>query len=136
MGKSLNIRAQIVCAYGSVFFGCVFKNGQLIVKPVSDRMLSTGDYFTATDFKNNAHWFCAHNGPAVIFNINLRGFSNSTFDNDIGQPFGREYIDPTIVGVDGLILAEEIDKTEAFKRFENRNLSAFPQKNSFQMMIK
>jgi hypothetical protein len=100
-------------------------NGQLEMALVSDRTLTKGDWFQASEWKRNVHWFQAVDGDALVFNTNARGFEPETFDREEG-PFGRRYIDPTGFGDDGKILAREIDEAEANALFANRALDLFP----------
>ncbi|MFK5977810.1 MAG: hypothetical protein QM488_02855 [Rhizobiaceae bacterium] len=100
-------------------------DGRLVLKLVSDRMIGSGDVFQASEWQRNVHWFCAVDGPAVIFNINARGFEETTFDADEG-PFGRCYIDPTQFDETGLIVTEEFDAERAHSLFQGRRLDKFP----------
>lgn len=100
-------------------------DGKLVLKLVSDQMIGPGDIFQASEWSRNVHWFCAVNGPAVIFNINARGFEDKTFDADEGA-FGRCYIDPTQFDDAGLIVSEEFDSEHAHSLFQGRRLDEFP----------
>lgn len=100
-------------------------DGRLVLKLVSEQMLSPGDIFQASEWSRNVHWFCAVDGPAVIFNINARGFEEQTFDSAEGA-FGRCYIDPTHFDEDGLIRTEEFDADHAHELFQGRTLNEFP----------
>lgn len=101
------------------------KDGRLILRLASDRLLGPGDNFQASEWGRNVHWFQAVDGPAIIFNTNARGYETSTFDQDEGS-FGRRYIDPTIFTSGGLIQAEEFQEPEAEARFQGRSLDDFP----------
>ncbi|PCI04378.1 MAG: hypothetical protein COB78_08665 [Hyphomicrobiales bacterium] len=100
-------------------------DGRLVLKLVSDRMIGPGDIFQASEWSKNVHWFCAEGGPAVIFNINARGFEDKTFDTDEAA-FGRCYIDPTQFDNTGLIITEEFDAERAHELFQGRRLDEFP----------
>ena len=99
-------------------------NGKLKLKIASDRTLHPGDWFQASEWSRNVHWFQAVDGPALIFNTNARGFEQNTFDDDGG--FGRRYIDPTLFQSDNLIIGEEFDTSEAHARFAGKSLDRFP----------
>ncbi len=99
-------------------------DGTLVLKLASDRILKPGDWFQASEWKRNVHWFQAIDGSALIFNTNARGFEASTFDEDSGS-FGRRYIDPTCYDDEGLIVCEEFDKPEALVRFDGKSLDSF-----------
>ena len=100
------------------------RDGTLFLNLVSDRMLCPGDSFQASEWNRNVHWFQAVDGPAMIFNTNVRGFEEKTFDADEGN-FGRRYLDPTSFGADGIIRCEEFDEAEAQNRFQKRPLDDF-----------
>ncbi|MEL7429810.1 MAG: hypothetical protein AAFN43_07400 [Pseudomonadota bacterium] len=100
-------------------------DGQLQMALVSDRTLGEGDWFQASEWKRNVHWFQAVDGDALVFNTNARGFEPETFDQEEGR-FGRRYIDPTSFSNDGTILAREIDEAEANALFGNKALDIFP----------
>jgi hypothetical protein len=101
-------------------------SNQLIVQVVRDDILGPGDVFQASEWHNNVHWFCAVEGPAVLFQVNARGYENSTFDKDDDGPFGRRYIDPTQFESSGLITCNQFDEAEAERLFQGRPLSDFP----------
>ena len=101
------------------------ESGRLILAPTRDAILGPGEVFVATDWLNNAHWFCAHEGAAVIFNINIRGYAPSTFDANDDKGFGRRYMDPTKFLADGTIAADEFDQEEAERRFQGKRLTEF-----------
>lgn len=98
---------------------------KLVVQIVRDDILGPGDTFQASEWQNNVHWFCGIGGPAVVFQVNARGYENSTFDKDDNGPFGRRYIDPTQFSDDGLITCNQFDEAEAERRFQGRPLSDF-----------
>lgn len=100
-------------------------DGKLVLKLASDRLIGPGDVFQASEWSRNVHWFCAVDGPVVIFNINARGFEDKTFDADEGT-FGRCYIDPTQFDEAGLIVTEEFDAERAHELFQGRELKEFP----------
>ncbi|MBL4890695.1 MAG: hypothetical protein JKX91_02490 [Rhizobiaceae bacterium] len=100
-------------------------DGKLVLKLVSDRMIGPGDIFQASEWSCNVHWFCAVGGPAVIFNINARGFEEKTFDADEGA-FGRCYINPTNFDEAGRIITEEFNVERAHELFQGRRLDEFP----------
>jgi hypothetical protein len=102
------------------------ENNQLVVEIVRDRILGPGETFQTSEWHRNVHWFCATDGPAVVFNINARGYENSTFDNQDTGPFGRRYLDPTNYDSSGLITCSHFDESEAEQRFQNKPLSGFP----------
>lgn len=100
------------------------ESGNLIMKLVSDRILNPGDWFQASEWVRNVHWFQAIDGSALIFNTNARGFEKTTFDQEEGN-FGRRYIDPTKFGEDGGVLGREIDASEAQAMFQGASLDDF-----------
>ena len=89
-------------------------------------LLAPGDAFQASEWHRNVHWFAAESGPAIVWNFNARGYETTTFDPDDGGPFGRRYLDPRTYGVDGLVIAEELDAEAAEARFQGRPLTADP----------
>ncbi|WP_350333998.1 hypothetical protein [Coralliovum pocilloporae] len=91
-----------------------------------DAVLGEGETFQASEWSRNAHWFCAHNGPALVFNINARGYEAETFDPTDDGSFGRRYLDPTQFSERGHINAEELDREDAENRFQGKLLSDFP----------
>jgi len=98
---------------------------QLIMHLVRDEVLGPGAVFQASEWKNNVHWFCAVEGPAVVFQVNARGYENETFDKNDDGPFGRRYIDPTRFDDSGLITCDQFDESEAERRFQGQPLSNF-----------
>lgn len=100
-------------------------DGNLKLKLVSDRTLLPGDWFQASEWKRNVHWFQAVEGPALIFNTNARGFEKETFDSEENGGFGRRYIDPTQFQEDHTIIGEEFDGEEATARFSGKALEEF-----------
>ncbi|MEM7302526.1 MAG: hypothetical protein AAF468_15715 [Pseudomonadota bacterium] len=100
------------------------ENGTLVLIGRRDAVLGPGDVFVASDEKNNVHWFCGHDGPTMIFNINVRGYAPTVFEED-EDGFGRRYLDPTRVRADNLIEADEFDKDEAERRFQGKPVSGF-----------
>lgn len=99
--------------------------GRLLLRLASDRRLVPGDGFQASEFSRNIHWFQAVGSPALIFNLNARGYERRTFEEEEAG-FGRRYVDPTNAGPDGLFVCEEFDEAEAETRFAGRPLSDFP----------
>jgi len=102
------------------------ENNQLVVQIVRDQILGPGETFQASEWHHNVHWFCAVEGPAVLFQINARGYEKTTFDEDDDGPFGRRYIDPTQLGDEAMIACHQFDEAEAERRFQGRPLSDFP----------
>ncbi len=102
------------------------ETGQLSLRLVNDAILGPGEAFQASEWKRNVHWFCALDEPAVLFNINARGYERTTFDATDDGPFGRRYLDPTHFDENDLIVCEEFDEAEAERRFQGRRLSEFP----------
>lgn len=100
-------------------------SGKLHLRLVTDKVIGPGESFQASEWSRNVHWFSAVEGPARIFNINVRGFEPDTFETDESR-FGRLYVDPTHFQRDGLIVTEEFDEREAIRRFQGKPLSAFP----------
>ncbi len=100
--------------------------GQLKLRLVRDTVLGPGDVFQASEWQNNVHWFSAEGGPAIIFNINARGYEDTTFNDTDHGPYGRRYLDPVHFDTDGLITAETLNEEEAWRLFHNRHLSDFP----------
>lgn len=99
--------------------------GRLLLQPVVERRVAAGGDFQATEFHTNVHWFHAVGGPALIFNLNARGYEDETFEAEEAG-FGRRYVDPTALGSDGLAICEEFGAEEAEARFAGRPLSSFP----------
>lgn len=100
--------------------------GPLHLRLAAERLLAPGDAFQASEWHRNVHWFAAESGPAIVWNFNARGYETTTFDPDDGGPFGRRYLDPRTYGVDGLVIAEELDAEAAEARFQGRPLTADP----------
>ena len=105
------------------------ENLRLIAKIVRDAVLGPGDVFQASEWRRNVHWFCGLENPAIVLNINARGYEKSTFDRDDDGPFGRRYLDPTRFDGDGLITCTQFDEAEAERRFQGKALSNFPAPN-------
>ncbi len=97
----------------------------LILKLTNDTKLSSGGKILMTETKDNAHWFGAEQEPVIVFNFNLSGTSERTFDPPGSRHRARYYLDPTIPKKDDKIIAREITKEEAHERFEKRPLSFF-----------
>jgi len=100
--------------------------GQLMLRLVSDEILTPGQMFQVSEWACNAHWFGAVGGPALIFSVDARGFERKTFDTADVAAFGRRYLDPTGRNREGFIVCEDLDKEEAIRRFGQRPLSDFP----------
>lgn len=100
-------------------------NGRLNLRLVRDARLGPGEVFQASEWRRNVHWFGAIDGPAVLLNINARGYERTTFAQDNPEVFGRRYLDPREFGADGLITCEEIDEAECERRFQGRRLEEF-----------
>ena len=98
--------------------------GTLLIRVISDKIIKEGDVFQASEWKRNAHWFAAVDGPAIIFNMNARGFEQDTFATDADR-FGRLYLDPTRVGTDGLAEVDEFDEARAQQLFQGKRLDQF-----------
>ncbi|MEZ5799291.1 MAG: hypothetical protein R3D29_00690 [Nitratireductor sp.] len=98
----------------------------IAMRLVRDAVLGPGDVFNASEWESNVHWFCAEAGPALIFNINARGYEPSTFPNLTDPGFGRLYVDPTRFDVAGTVHGVETSPEEARRRFGWRRLSEFP----------
>lgn len=80
-----------------------------------------------TESKNNVHWFGSDDLPAVILNFNASGTAERTFDALKSRNKARYFIDPLFGKSDGgLLLAKEIGKAEAYRRFGRRSLNEFP----------
>ena len=101
-------------------------DGRLVMKLVRDCELGSGGAFNAGEWHRNVHWFTAIGGPALIFNINARGYEHETFDAQDQGRFGRRYIDLSSIGEDGMAICEELDEDAAEARFQGKPLSAFP----------
>ena len=102
------------------------ENGQLVVRIVRDEILGAGTVFQASEWRRNVHWFSAIEGPAVVFNFNVRGYEKTTFNAQEEGAFGRRYVDPTFFGEDGLITCSQFDEMEAERRFQGKKLTNFP----------
>lgn len=100
--------------------------GRLNLRLVRDAILSPGDVFQASEWSRNVHWFCGVEGPAVLLNINARGYEAKVFAQDDDGAFGRRYLDPGKFDGDGLITCEEIDEAQCARRFHGRSLAGFP----------
>ena len=108
--------------YERVRFG---EDGKLELRLARDAVLGPGDVIQASEWYRNVHWFSGEGGPAIILQINSRGYEKAAFDENDDGPFGRRYLDPTHFGESGLISCEELDVAEAARRFKNKPLSAF-----------
>ncbi|MCP4182483.1 MAG: hypothetical protein GY761_04100 [Hyphomicrobiales bacterium] len=100
--------------------------GNLEVRLVRDAILGPGDVIQASEWSRNVHWFSGEGGPAVIFQMNARGYEDTVFDDDYEGPFGRRYLDPTKVSDDGIAECEVLDMDEAFLRFKCHSLGEYP----------
>lgn len=98
----------------------------LLLRPLSEGWLGPGDYLQASEMSRNVHWFAAGDEPAAMFNLNIRGFEDDTFDPRGGRPLGRRLLDPTLGADQGLVVAREIEVAEAYERFGTRPLTDFP----------
>ncbi len=96
------------------------------VRLVRDAILGPGDVIQASEWSRNVHWFSGEGGPAVIFQMNARGYEDTVFNDDDEGPYGRRYLDPTKVSDDGIAECEVLDPDEAFLRFKCHSLGEFP----------
>ncbi|MEZ5872469.1 MAG: hypothetical protein R3D32_11640 [Nitratireductor sp.] len=124
------ISTQVVIA-GKIHLREYQRNGRedgehVTLELVRDAVLGPGDVFNASEWERNVHWFSAEGGPALIFNINARGYEPSTFPNAHEPGFGRLYVDPTGYDEAGVVHGEELTPEEARQRFGWRRLSEFP----------
>jgi hypothetical protein len=101
-------------------------DGMLLLRPLSERWLGPGDYLQASEMSRNVHWFAAGDEPAAMFNLNIRGFEDETFDPRDVRSLGRRLLDPTLGADHGLVVAREIEVAEAYGRFGTRPLTDFP----------
>jgi len=101
-------------------------DGRLVMKLARDCELRPGGVFNAGEWHRNVHWFTAVGGPALIFNINARGYEKATFDSEDQGRFGRRYIDLSSIGEDGTATCEELDEESAETRFQGKPLTDFP----------
>lgn len=108
------------------------EDGKLAMRLVRDCELGPGGAFNAGEWHRNVHWFTAIGGPALIFNINVRGYEKQTFDREDQGRFGRRYIDLSSIGEDGTAICPELDEETAEARFQGKPLSAFPLPASFR----
>jgi hypothetical protein len=99
----------------------------VVLRPAIEGLYAAGDAMRSSEFHRNAHWFAALEEPAVMLNLNVRGFEAETFDPADGRALGRRLLDPTRAapGGDG-VLAEELDPPDAYHRFGSTPLTAFP----------
>lgn len=99
----------------------------ILLRPVIDGRYAAGDAMRTTEFYRNAHWFGALEEPALMLNLNCRGYETVTFDPDDGRSPGRRLLDPTLgaVGPDTL-RAAELRGREIYPRFGSTPLAAFP----------
>jgi hypothetical protein len=100
--------------------------GNLKVRLVRDAILGPGDVIQASEWSRNVHWFSGEGGPAVIFQMNARGYEDTVFNDDDEGPYGRRYLDPTNISRDGLVECETLDTEEAFFRFKSHSLGEYP----------
>jgi hypothetical protein len=99
----------------------------LTLRLTRDAKLGPGGRILMTETKDNVHWFGTDDEPAVILNFNVSGTAERTFDVPGSRNKARYYLDPLSEEADGgLILAEEIDKSEAHRRFARHSLRDFP----------
>lgn len=99
----------------------------LTLRATHDFVLGAGGRILMTEGQNNVHWFGTEDEPAVILNVNVSGTAERTFDKPGSRGKGRYFIDPFYGKADGgLILAEEISKAEAHRRFSRHSLKDFP----------
>jgi hypothetical protein len=102
-------------------------DGMLLLRPLAEGWFERGNAMQSSEMSRNVHWFAAADEPAAMFNFNIRGYEEATFDPRDGRPLGRRLLDATLGNAgDGLILAREIDPAEAYERFGSRPLDAFP----------
>lgn len=100
--------------------------GRLKVQLVRDDVLGPGDRFQASEWSRNVHWFSGEEGPAVVFNMNVRGYEPTLYNPHDMEAFGRRYIDPTSIDESGIAVCEEFDAAEAQRRFQGKPLTDFP----------
>lgn len=85
----------------------------LIIKPTSDKVLTSGAVSTISDQRDNVHWFKALTEPVFMFNIGVYGL------NAAESFTGRDYIDP-VRGeklADGSIRARRLSEKEAYRLY-------------------
>ena len=98
---------------------------RLLIRKTSERELAPGDWFQASEWRNNLHWFEPVAGTALIFNSNVRGYERETFAIE-AEKFGRLYVDPTTgVREDGVIACDLFDEDTANARFAGRRMDDF-----------
>ncbi len=98
----------------------------VLLKPVRDDVIASGDLFQASEWTNNVHWFGAVGGPALMFSVDARGYERATFNPQDTKPFGRRYLDPTTFKANGNAVGVELCEAEAKRQFAHRRLSDFP----------
>ncbi len=101
-------------------------DGKLRIRLVRDAILGPGDVVQASEWSRNVHWFSGEGGPAVIFQMNARGYDTTVFNDDDEGAYGRRYLDPTNVSEDGVAECEVLDPEEAFLRFKGHSLGEYP----------
>lgn len=93
-------------------------DGALRLRLVTDRQLAQGEAFQASEWARNVHAFTAIGGPALIWNLNARGYESATFDPGETGEFGRRYLDVGgPIDAEGCLLAQPLDRETAHARY-------------------
>ena len=108
----------------------ILPDGDWAVRPLVDQIFEPGDVMQSSDALRNIHWFAAVDGPALMLNLNIRGYESSTFMPE-GSTLGRRLLDLTLGPVEtdlvGPILrARILNPKDAYEKFATRPLDAFP----------
>ncbi len=105
-------------------------NGEWRVRALCDQTFSPGDVLQSSDGGRNIHWFAAVDGPALMLNLNIRGYEADTF-MPAGSTLGRRLLDLTLGvaefdAVGPILRAQLLEPSEAYLRFATRPLTDFP----------
>ena len=108
----------------------ILSDGDWTVRPLADQIFGPGDALQSSDLSRNIHWFAAVGGPAVMLNLNIRGYEANTFMPE-GSTLGRRLLDLTlgVVEIDAIgpiLRGRVLAPTDAYERFATRPMSDFP----------
>lgn len=96
------------------------------IKLAQESVLKPGESILMTEHKHNVHWFGTESSPAVVFNFNVQGTPDSTFDSRQLRAPGRSYLDPMGARDGDFLIASEISRELSLELFAHRPLSDFP----------
>ena len=98
----------------------------LTIRLTNEAVLDRSGKILMTENKDNVHWFGAVDEPAVILNYNISGTYQKTFDPLGSRHKKRYHVDPmTGEHSNGMIIAREMTKDEAYEKYSSRPLSEF-----------